>query len=171
MISALAVAVLSLCTTLQPVDNTAHVAQAQPAGDRPRPPGGPGGPGGQGERRVSVEGAMKTMNRSLKQLRAQLADASKKDENLNLVNEMQRGCVMAKGAPLPKDVLERAGDAAAQAKMKTTYRNDMIALLRMLIDLEIAVEDGKTDQAKHLLEKIEAERDRAHKEMGVKDED
>ena len=168
LVSALILSLSALLTLDEPPAPRPASPSSQPAqGERPRLPQGPGG----GERRVSVEGAMKTMNRSLKQLKSQLAETSKRDENLALVNEMERGCVTAKGLALPKDVLERAGDEAAQAKMKQNYRAEMLTLLKSLISLEEAIGNGKADEAKKIIEEIQRQREKEHKAMGVKDDE
>lgn len=142
--------------------------QGQPAGPRgDRGPGeGRGGPGGPGF--GSVEGGMKNMNRALRVLKDQVGDASKKEENLRLVTDMQRGCVTAKGAKfeLPKDA--KGKDEAAMAKQ---FRTTMIELLRTLISLEVNIMEGNTGAAKADLDKAVALRDKAHKDFGVKDDE
>lgn len=150
----------------------------QPTGTPPRQPGerGPGGqPGGprgpgRGEQ-ISIEGAMKGMNRSLKQLSGQIADASKKDENLRLVNDAQRFCVLAKGQPLPEKVLEHAKDDASRAKLSSEFRADLIKALRLMLDIESELADGKGDSAKAKLDELVELRDHAHEEMGVEEEE
>ncbi|MGH7244247.1 MAG: hypothetical protein ACREJD_12610 [Phycisphaerales bacterium] len=174
MLSIATALIVSLTTiAAQAPDSTSPMPQpapsVQPRVEQPREGRPPGGPGG-GERRASVEGAMKLMDRNFDQLQGQISDATKRSENLVLINDMQRGCVTAKGLPLPKDVLERAADEAAQAKMKETYRADMLALLKQLISLEEAVADGKLETAKTILVEVTAERDRAHQAMGVGEE-
>lgn len=140
-----------------------------PQGDRPqRGPGGPGGPGGR--EGFGAEAGMKMMNRALKTLKGQVTDASKKDDNLRLINEMQRGCVTAKGATLPPDVLKKAKDEAEKAKWQKDYRASLLATLRKLVDAEQAILDGKGSDADKLLSEIAKTRDEMHKAMGV-DED
>lgn len=135
-------------------------------GDRPqRGPGGPGGREGLG-----ADAGMKMMNRAYKLLKGQVSDAAKKDENLRLINEIQRGCVTAKGATLPPDVLKKAKDDAEKAKWQKDYRASLVATLRKLIDVEQAIMDGKGADADKLLAEIAKSRDEMHKAMGV-DED
>ncbi len=174
MLSFVSVVVFALTSTsLAPdaasTNQPAPAAQQPREGERPRGPGGPGGQGG--ERRMSIEGAMKIVNRNTKLLKAQIGDASKRDENLGFVNEMERGCVTAKGLPLPKDVLEHASDDAGKAKMRAEYRTQMLVMLKKLIQLDEAIGEGKLDQAKATLEELLALRDKTHKDMGVKDEE
>lgn len=138
--------------------------QGQPGQRGPRGPGGPGGA-------LSVEQAMRSMNRPVRQLRGQIADAQMREENLRLINEMQRGCVAAKGLPVPVELMEQAADDAAKAELSEHYRRDLVKALRILVDLEVAVMDGKGDEATKKLDELIATRDEAHTEMGIKDEE
>lgn len=142
--------------------------QGQPGGPPgERGPRGPGGPGGV----ISVEQAMRSMNRPVRQLRGQIGDATKRDENLRMINEMQRGCVAAKGLPAPEGVLANLADDAAKAETNEHYRRDLIKALRILVDMEVAVMDGKGDEASKKLDELIAARDKAHEEMGIKDDE
>lgn len=171
MLSIATAVCLSLASLAGPGDSSVSLARAeQPAqeGQRPRQPGGPEGRP-QGERRISVEGAMKIMGRNLEKLQPQIGDASKKDENLALINEMERGCVIAKGMPVPNDVLAKAADDAAKEKMKHDYRTDLLSVLKKLIDLEEAVAAGKTEEAKSLLQQAIRAGDLGHEQLGIGD--
>lgn len=156
MLSIATVLVAAVTTLSQP----AASAPAEPA-RAPREPG---------ERRISVEATMKIMDRAMESLNSQITDPSKLDENLAHVNEMQRGCVIGKGLPVPKDLLEKAGDGAAQARLKQAYRSHMLALLKKLVTLEEAIAAGKLDDAKRLLDEVAQERDRGHSAIGVGDD-
>ncbi|MFO0783722.1 MAG: cytochrome b562 [Phycisphaerales bacterium] len=167
---------------------TAAVAQdspppsGKPAGQdtspKGPPPGGEGrgrggergtGRGGPGAGAVNLEGAMKSMGRALKSLQSTIGDASKKEENLKLIFEMERACAGAKGAQLPPDITKNAADDAAKAKMTADFRADLNKLLRALLDLEQSVTDGNTAQATSQLATIAQLRDASHKQLGVKD--
>lgn len=158
-------------STPQPAGQPGQPAQpaqpAQPGGGQPG--GGPRGPRQPGQAE-SVEAAMKGMNRSLRRLREQVNDATKKDDNLKLVNDMQRACVVAKGQPLPASVLARAKDDAEKAAWSTTYRADLMKSLRLMLDLEQAIIDGKSDAASAALDSLVEIKIDSHKVMGV-DED
>ncbi len=125
--------------------------------------------GGRGEN-PSMGGSMKAMNRALKSLTGSIEDASKTADNLKLIGEMERGCILAKNAPLPADILKDAAGDAAKAEVATRFRKDMIRLAQALLELELAVMNGKLSAAKSMLAKIDAEKDHAHEEFGV-DED
>lgn len=137
-------------------------APSQPATAQPERP--------RGERRISVEATMKIMDRAMEPLNNQISDPAKRDENLAHVNEMQRGCVLGKGLQLPKDFLQKAGDEAAQTKIKQAYHAHMLSLLKKLISLEEALVDSKFDEAKKLLNEVAQERDRGHEAMHMGDD-
>lgn len=112
--------------------------------------------------RMNVGDAMGLMGRSLGKLQEQIADAAKRDENLRLINEVQRGVVAAKGQPLPPGVLQHAADAAAKTKASETYRKDLIAVMRTLLDLETAIAEEKPDAAKAHFDEVMKMADAAH---------
>lgn len=169
--------------TPQPAAAPAAKPAAQPADRPPAPPTTPpttqpGEPrrGPAGERPVNVEGSMKVMNRALRQLQKSLDPQAgdpvgSKEDHLKLVNEMQRGCVLAKGRPLPDGVLKGAKDEAQKAAFAASYRKDLIATLRLLVDAEEAINDGKTDVAKAKLAQVAKLRDASHKELNVDQHD
>jgi hypothetical protein len=113
---------------------------------------------------------MKAMNRALRQLKNQIGDTSKRDENLRLVNDAERACVGAKGSPLPPRVLHDAVTDADKAKLADTFRNDLIGVMRGLLDLEESIAAGKTDAAKAKLDDIMKLRAAGHDAMGVRDD-
>jgi hypothetical protein len=118
----------------------------------------------------SVEGAMKGMNRAMEQLAKQVGNAPKKEENLKLVNDIQRGAVAAKGQPVPHEVTDKAKDDAEKTKLSGQYRADLIKLMRKLLDLEESIAADKTADATKQLAEIERLRDESHDQMGLKDE-
>ncbi|MEI6474709.1 MAG: hypothetical protein WCO75_04890 [Planctomycetota bacterium] len=170
---------LALSAAIAPIAIAQDAPPAAPAG-----PGSGSGKGGQGAPRgeggeqrggrggaqaVSLEGSMKGMNRALKALKGAVGDASKKNDCLKMVSEMQRNCAASKTASVPAEYLKNAADAAAKAKIEDEFRSELRTNMRLLLDLEDAIVAGKTDEATALIAKVEALRDHAHKEMGVKD--
>ena len=83
----------------------------QPGDQRPaRPEGQPGQEGRGREGRgggtgdiTSVNGAMKAINRGFRQLRDQIADPEKKEENLKIVGDIEKAIVAAKSMPVPAE--------------------------------------------------------------------
>lgn len=147
-----------------------QIANAQegppPPGQRERGPGGPpGGPGGE----MSASRSMKGMGRALKGLKTQIADATKKSDCLRLVNEFQRGIINAKGAEVPADLLEGASDVERTRKA-ALYREQLIAALRLAIDLEVDIIEGRTDAAGAKIDSLATLRDDAHDKIGLKEE-
>lgn len=143
--------------------------ETRPGGERGGGPSVPGG-GAQG-RGASISGSMKSINRAAKQLLEQITDSSKMDENLKLINDMQRSAVIAKGLPLPADVLEHGKDDAAKAKMRETFRRDLMKALGLMLDIEGDLLDGKGDAAKVKLDELTKLREKSHDELGVKEDD
>lgn len=150
---------------LQPEGQPDRRQQAGQPGDRPQR--GQGGPGG--ERAISVEGAMKGVNRALRQLNSQIGDETKREENLKLLNDMERGMVNAKGAPLSENLFKDAKDEAARAKIVDHFRADVIKALRLMLDIETDLAAGKTDDAKAKVSELVKLKNEAHAEMGVDD--
>lgn len=133
------------------------------------------GPGerrqGEGEARLpSVEGAMKGMGRAMRSLRRQIDDPAKKDENIKLINDMQRACTYAKSQPLPPEFLKDAKDDAAKAKRAASYHEKLIEAMRLMLDAEADLHAGKFADAKRSLEEVVDMRDDIHKELGVKED-
>ena len=121
-------------------------------------------------RQPSVEGSMKGMARAMRALRKQVSDPAKRDENLKLINDMQRSCLYAKSQPLPPDILKDAKDDAAKAKLGAAYHAKLIDAMRLMLDVESELAEGKHADAKISLEELIDLRDDIHKELGVKDD-
>ncbi len=120
-----------------------------------------------GERRgMSVEGAMNAMNRSAEILKDQIADASKKDENLRLISDMQRACIAAKGAQLD-EALAKIENEDEKKAMALKFRITQIELAHTLLNVESNLLADNADAAKTEFDKAMSIRERAHKELGV----
>ena len=112
---------------------------------------------------------MKSMDRALEALHASIADASKKEENLRLLGDAERGAVNAKNAR-PTEALNDAKDEAAKTAIMNQYRRDLLDVLKALIEAETATMDGKTAEAKAALDKVAALREKGHRELKVGEE-
>lgn len=150
---------------------------AQPAPPPPgeRGPGGPGVPGGPGGRgpgqrgeAISIEGAMKQMNGAYKRLKTTVADPAKAEESLRFIGDMERGCVLAKNQS-PKKQLEGVEGDAAKAKKAEDFRRRLIALNQHLLQIELALLDKKFDEAKKLVDAVEAMEEKGHEAFDVKE--
>ena len=134
--------------------------QGQP-GQR-RGPGGPGGPGGGAREFTNVESAMKGLRQGMRMLRDTAGDPARKEEALQAVALMEKACLAAKTFK-PEEM--KPGTSIDD------YRKSQIELMGMLLQLETAVIDGKSDQAKEIAQKLGKFRDEAHEKFGVKEED
>lgn len=135
-----------------------------------RPPGQPErGPGRGQFQAPSVEGSMRAMNRAARTLREQVGDPSKRDENLTLITEMQRGCVNAKGASMA-EFLKDLPDDDRTAKADE-FRGEMIELARLMLDMEEATLKGDAGEASAIFARIVELRDHEHEEFGVDEDD
>lgn len=158
-----------------PGDDRSGQPQPGPGGEgraRRGPDGQPGGTtGGRGAEGYglpqSVNQSMKIMNRALRTLKDQGADVAKKDANLKLVSDMQRGCLAAKGL-VPERALGRV-DPAKRDELAKTYRKQLIAMMEKLLKLESAILDGKGADAAKLADEAEALSDESHKMLGVQE--
>lgn len=117
----------------------------------------------------SVSRSMKSMGRALRALKAQISDPAKRDENLKLLGDIERACVSAKNQPVPDDLL--AADAPAERRRKHEFfRRHLIEALRVALDIESELLDGKPDDARDKITSLVALRNRAHEELGVEDD-
>jgi len=139
----------------------------QPEGKQPgegRQPGRPGEGRGGGQA-PNVEGSMKGMNRAMKQLSEQIGDASKKEDNLRLIGDMERSCAQAKNGQPNK--IRDMKDEAQRTKAMVDYRKHLIDLMRKQLELEESIMAGNTDAAKKQLEAIGKFAEEQHKALGV----
>ncbi|MDB6174882.1 MAG: hypothetical protein JWL59_4193 [Chthoniobacteraceae bacterium] len=109
---------------------------------------------------------MKAMNKSLRTLKKQLADASKKDENVALVEKMKKDLAASKKhEPAKTKDIPAADKAAYLAK----YQEQMDALGKSYDELEVAVKADKVDDAKKVLEKLSDQKEKGHKDFNPDD--
>lgn len=139
----------------------------QPAGRQPAQPGQAGQPGerrGQPGPRMggaqNVEGAMKMMNRALRNLSRSIDKAEAKEENLKSIAEAQAACATAR--TFKPEAAE--GDAGKIAD----FRKRLIGLSHTLLDIEEMILDGKNSEAKAAFDKIKEMQEEGHKALGVK---
>ena len=109
---------------------------------------------------------MSAMNKSLRTLKKQVADATKKDENLALVAKMKVN--LAESVKLDpaktKDVPE-ADKVAYLAK----YKEQLDTLGKSFDELEVALKADKPDDAKKVFEKLSDQKEKGHKDFAPED--
>jgi hypothetical protein len=123
-----------------------------------RAPGQGNPPGLQpGGEQLSLETSMKMLNRGMRELKDKIGAPDAKADNLRWISTMERACLNAKAAA-PRDIPDRADE----------FRTEQVGLMRLLLDMEVAVIEGKSDGAQAIYAKVEAYRDAAHKKFDVK---
>ena len=119
------------------------------------------------EKKTPLEEQMDTMNKAFKTLKKQVADASKKDANAELVATMKKSAIASKDlAPeKAKDVPE-----ADRAKFVEEYKGALDKLIAGIDSLDKAVRDGNADATKAAIEDLTKQKGDGHKKF-QKDED
>lgn len=110
---------------------------------------------------------MKTMNKSLRTLKRQVGDASKKDENLQLIATIKKTLdASSKLQPAKtKDV-----PAAEKGAYVEKFKKELADLGKAFDDVETAVKADKADEAKKAFEKIGEMKEKGHKDFGADDD-
>jgi soluble cytochrome b562 len=109
---------------------------------------------------------MDKLNKALKAINRNIADASAKDANLAKLAEAKAANQAAlKYEPAKtKDV-----PAAEKAKFLSGYKAAMEEVAKNMDALKAAIEGGKTDEAKALLDKLNTEKKEGHKKYKAED--
>lgn len=105
---------------------------------------------------------MKVVNKNIRTMKRQIDDASKKDDNLALIAQAKKSlaeCLKMEPAKT-KDV--PAGEKAAYLDK---YKGEMKEVAKAFDDLEAAVKEGKTDDAKKIFEKLADQKEKGHKDF------
>jgi len=127
--------------------------------------GQPGGPGGaQRGGAVNLEGAMKQINGAYKALKASALDATSKSADLDAVQRMQMGIIGAKAgvATLKMTDAARAKFGEDKAGFEAAFRRKMLDSAKLSIELELAILDGKSAEAKAIVGKIHDAEESGH---------
>ena len=96
-----------------------------------------------------LEDEMIAANNALKKLKTQITDSSKNASSLELIREMQKHFLAAKGMEPA-----RAKKEANKAKFVADYQKAMITLMSDMLKLETAVLDNKNDEAAGILKSL-----------------
>ena len=109
---------------------------------------------------------MEKLNKAIKAVTRNIADAGQKDANLAKVAEAKAANTAGlKYEPAKtKDV-----PAAEKAKFVEGYKASMQEVGKNLDALKAAIEGGKTDEAKSILEKLNTEKKEGHKKYKAED--
>ncbi len=107
---------------------------------------------------------MKAMNKSLRTLKRQVADATKKDENIGLIAGIKKNidASMKLEPAQTKDI-----PAAEKAAYLDKYKHQMTDLSKAFDELDTAVKAGKGDAAAAIFEKLSQSKEKGHKDFGA----
>ena len=105
---------------------------------------------------------MKSMNKSLRALKKQVADAAKKDDNLALIASIKKNLdAAAKLEPAKTKEVPAAEKAAYLDK----YKGQMADLVKTYDELEAAIKADKADDVKKALDKLADQKEKGHKDF------
>ena len=108
---------------------------------------------------------MKAMNKSLRTIKKQVADPSKKADNLALLETIKKSLDSSHKLEPAK-----TKDQADKPTYTKKYQEEIIELGKAFGELEAAIKVEKPDDAKAAIEKISKLKEQGHKDFGV-DED
>jgi Cytochrome b562 len=108
---------------------------------------------------------MEGMGKAFKQIKAQAGDGAKNASTLELLQEMERHTLAAKGMT-PRGAATRP--AEEREKYLAEYRVDMANALRLELELEEIIADGQNAKAAEAVEAIGNAMGEGHKEFKPK---
>ncbi len=109
---------------------------------------------------------MSGLNKQLRTLKKQVADASKKDANIELVEGIKKHLAAAKDLE-PATTKDQPADKRAAFVAK--YKEEMASTAKDFDALEDAIKADKADEVKTLLDKLQKDKETAHKEFKAED--
>ncbi len=119
------------------------------------------------EDETPLEKEMSAMNKSWKMLKKQIGDASKKEDNVALLEKMKKSTDdAAKLEPTKTKDVPAADKAAYLAK----YKDELAALKKTYDEIETAVKADKSDEAKAMFDKVSDQKEKGHKDFAPDDE-
>ena len=109
---------------------------------------------------------MEKLSKAIKAIKRNIADAGQKDANLAKVADAKaaNAAAMKYEPAKTKDV-----PAAEKAKFLSGYKTSIEEAGKSLDALKAAIEGGKTDEAKSILEKLDTQKKDAHKKYKADD--
>lgn len=110
---------------------------------------------------------MKAMNKSLRTLKKQIADPSKKEESLKLLTDIRKHVAASHqlDPAKTKDI-----PAAEKAAYLDKYKKQLDDLDKSYEEVEAAIKADKPDDAKKAFEKLSEQKEKGHKDFGVDDD-
>jgi hypothetical protein len=109
---------------------------------------------------------MKTMNKSLRTLKRQVGDASKKEENLQLLATIKKTLDASAKLEPAKTKDQPAGE---RTKYLENYHKQLADLGKSFDEVEAAVKADKPEDAKKAFEKVSEQKEKGHKDFGADD--
>ena len=103
---------------------------------------------------------MEKISKALKAVNRDVADASKKADNVKKIADAKEACAAASKFDPAKT---KEVPAAEKAKFIEGYKSSMVEMGKGLDALKAALEAGKTDEAKALIDKLNSGKKEAHK--------
>lgn len=110
---------------------------------------------------------MSAFNKSLRTLKRQAADASKKDENLALIAKIKGNLDASKKLEPAKTKDVPAGEKAAYL---AKFKDQLDGVSKSIDELEAAIKADKADDAKKIFEKLGEQKEKGHKDFGADDD-
>ena len=110
---------------------------------------------------------MSAMNKSLRTLKRQIADTSKKDENVAILDKIKTS--LTEAAKLQPKKTKEVPEAEKTAYLEN-YKKQIADLQKTFDEIDAAVKAGKVDDAKALFDKLSEQKEKGHKDFGADDE-
>ena len=110
---------------------------------------------------------MSGMNKALRTLKRQIADAAKKDENVGLIGKIKAS--LAEAVKLEPKKTKEVPEAEKAAYLEK-YKKQLAELGKTFDDIETALKADKPNDAKALFDKLSEQKEKGHKDFGADDE-
>ena len=110
---------------------------------------------------------MSSMNKSYRTLKRQIADTSKKDENVAMVGKIKTS--LDEAAKLEPKKTKDNPEAEKTAYLEK-YKAQIADLKKTFDGIEAALKAGKPEDAKALFDKLAEQKEKGHKDFGADDE-
>ena len=109
-----------------------------------------------------LEDQMEKLNKALKLVKRNLADASAKDANLAKIADAKAAIAEAKKL---EPAMTKTIPAAQKEKFVADYRASIDETAKALDELKAAIEGGKSDEAAKIMEKLDLQKKEGHKKF------